>query len=199
MNDRTRRRGLLCVWLGMLALGGCRSAPTRLYSLNMVPASQGKVLYAGPPVRVDAVHLPAETDRAEITTRMAAGGLEIHELDHWAAPLSKMARQTLTADLIARLPPGKVILAPLDNTERALGLNVAILRFGADPGGPQQFVASWQVDSGRGPAGAGDLVTLDARPAATASEVAGCFSELLAQLADRIAGQLAASAASSSP
>jgi uncharacterized lipoprotein YmbA len=197
MKDRIRRRGVLCVGLCVLAIGGCRSAPTRLYSLSMLPASQGKVPYAGPPVRVDAVHLPAETDRVEITTQMATGGLEIHEFDHWAAPLSTMARQTLTADLIARLPPGKVILAPLDKAESALGLNVAILRFSADPGGPE-FVASWQV-SGRTPAGGGDVVTLKSHSAATAGGVADCFSELLAQLADRIAGQLAATAASSSP
>jgi uncharacterized lipoprotein YmbA len=177
----------------VLGLGACRSAPTRLYSLSALPASQGEVPYTGPPVRVDAVHLPAETDRVEITTQMAAGGLEIHDFDHWAAPLSKMARQTLTADLIARLPPGKVILAPLDKAESALGLDVAILQVSTDSGGLRQFVASWQVSRGRASAGGGDLVTLKSHPAATAGEVAQSFSELLAQLADRIAAKLAAS------
>src|ERR1700689_5475561 len=156
MKDRIRRRGVLCVGLCVLAIGGCRSAPTRLYSLSMLPASQAKVPYAGPPVRVDAVHLPAETDRVEITTQMATGGLEIHEFDHWAAPLSKMARQTLTADLIARLPPGTVIFPSLHQAQRALGLNVASLSSHPAPG-PPDFLARCQV-SGRPLARGGDVV-----------------------------------------
>jgi uncharacterized lipoprotein YmbA len=197
MNDRIRQRALFCLGLCVLGLAGCRSAPTRLYSLSTLPPTHAKVAYAGAPVRVDAVHLPAETDRVEITTQLAAGGLEIHEFDHWAAPLSKLARQTLTADLIARLPPGKVILAPLGKAEGAQGLSVAILRFGADSGGREQFVASWQVDGGRASADRGDIVTLESARAATPGEVVRCFSELLAQLADHIAGRLGASADSS--
>jgi uncharacterized lipoprotein YmbA len=197
MNQPIRPRNLLCVGLCILAISGCRSAPTRLHSLRTVPA-QGTVSYAGPAVRIDAVHLPADMDRAEITTQSAAGDITIHELDHWAASLPRMAQQTLTADLVARLPPGKVILAPLDKPDRALGLNVVILRISSDAKGAV-FVASWQAGAGNASTRSSDLVTLESDTAGTPSEVANRLSELLAQLADRIAAQLAQSAASSSP
>src|SRR6202162_1251305 len=198
MSHQIRLRNLLCVGLCVLVLAGCRSATTRLHSLSMLPPAQGAVLYAGPAVRVDAVHLPADMDRAEITTRSATGGLAIQEFDHWSAPLPKMAQQTLAADLVARLPPGKVILAPLDKPDGALGLNVVILRFSTDVNGAV-FVASWQASAGKTPSSGGELVTLKSDTAGTAGEVAKRFSELLAQLADRIAAQLAGSPASSSP
>jgi uncharacterized protein len=194
MNQPIPLRNLLCVGLCILAVSGCRSAPTRLHSLRTLPA-QVIVPYTGPAVRVDAVHLPADMDRAEITTQSAAGGLTIHELDHWAASLPRMAQQTLTADLVARLPPGKVILAPLDKPDHALGLNVAILRSGSDAKGAV-FVASWQASADNASTRSGDLVTLASDAAGTPSEVADRLSELLAQLADRIAAQLAQSAAS---
>ncbi|HSZ09325.1 MAG TPA: ABC-type transport auxiliary lipoprotein family protein [Steroidobacteraceae bacterium] len=197
MNQPIPLRNLLCAGLCILAISGCRSAPTRLYSLRTVPA-QVTVLYAGPAVRVDAVHLPADMDRAEITTQSAAGEITIHELDHWAASLPRMAQQTLTADLIARLPPGKVILAPLDKPDHAMGLNVVILRSGSDAKGAV-FVASWQANAGNASTRSSDLVTLESDAAVTPSEVANRLSELLAQLADRIAAQLGQSAPSSSP
>jgi uncharacterized lipoprotein YmbA len=191
MNHRAR---LLCVASSVLVLGACRSAPTRLHSLTILP-SQGSMRYAGPPVRVDAVHLPAEMDRTEITTSVAGGGVEIHELDHWAAPLSKMARETLTADLITRLPSGKVVVAPLDKPDGALGLNVVILQFTPDPSGPQ-FLASWQASASKS-GSPGDLITIKSRSAETPAEVAAGVSELLAHLADAIAAQLARSASPS--
>jgi uncharacterized protein len=197
MNQPIPLRNLFGMGLCILAISGCRSAPTRLHSLRTLPA-QVVVLYAGPAVRIDAVHLPADMDRAEITTQSAAGDLTIHELDHWAASLPRMAQQTLTADLVERLPPGKVILAPLDKPERALGLNVVILRSSSDAKGAV-FVASWQASAGNAAARSGDLVTLEWDAAGTPSEVANRLSELLARLADRIAAQLAQSAASSSP
>ena len=197
MNQPIPLRNLLYVGLCILAISGCRSAPTRLHSLRTLPA-QVTMLYAGPAVRVDAVHLPADMDRAEITTRSAAGDLTIHELDHWAASLPRMAQQTLTADLVARLPPGKVILAPLDKPDHALGLNVVILRSSSDAKGAV-FMASWQASADNAPTRSGDLVTLESDAAGTPSEVADRLSELLSQLADRIAAQLGQSAGSSSP
>jgi uncharacterized lipoprotein YmbA len=188
MKHSTRLGRLFCAGLCVLTLAACRSATTRLHSLSALTGAQTTVNYAGPAVRVDAVHLPAEMDRAEIVTQSAGGGLAVQEFDHWAAPLSKMTQQTLTADLVARLPRGKVILAPLDKPDGALGLNVVILRFSADSHGVQ-FVANWQVSAGKVPAG-GDLVTLKSDAASTAEEVVNRFNELLAQLADRIVAQL---------
>ncbi len=189
MKQPIRLRNLLYMGFCMLAVGACSSAPTRLYSLHPVPA-RGTVSYSGPAVRVEVVHLPADMDRAEIVTQSTSGDLVIHELDHWAASLPRMAQQTLTADLVARLPPGKVILAPLDKPDGALGLNVVILRSGNDSRGAI-FVASWQAGAGPASVGSGDVVTLESAAAGTPGELASRLSELLAELADRIAARLA--------
>jgi uncharacterized lipoprotein YmbA len=186
---------LVCAGFCVVALDACRSVPTRLYTLSVLSPVQGASPYAGPALRVASVELPAETDRTEITTPLARGGLDIHDFDHWAAPLGQMARETLSADLIARLPPGKVVLAPLDASTDALNLKVVILPFVAEPHGTQ-FVAGWELTSGDGAATGADLVMLQSAPVTSASDVPDRFSELLGQLADRIAAQLADSAPS---
>jgi uncharacterized lipoprotein YmbA len=55
------------------------------------------------------VHIPPALDRIEILSEVAPGEFKVNDLDHWVAPLGPVARQTLTADLIARLPQGRVI------------------------------------------------------------------------------------------
>ena len=198
MNRGIRLRLLICVGLFTAALGACRSAPTRLHTLNSLPSLRGPMRYSGPPVRVDAVHVPPEIDRAAIITRMGTDESKIHELDHWAAALSKLARQALTADLITRLPSGKVIIAPLEKPAGALGLKVVILQSSPGPGGAQ-FVASWQTSAEKSSVSDTHIVRLRLNPADTPDEVVARFSELLAELADRIAAQLSDGAAPPSP
>jgi uncharacterized lipoprotein YmbA len=189
MNHRLRLSGLVGAATLLVAFGACSSAPTRLHALSSLTPTHGAVAYAGPPVRVDAVHLPPDMDRSEITTRTDAGGIEIHDLDLWAAPLSKLARQTLTADLIARLPSGKVVVAPLDKPEGALGLNVVILEFSRNATGVQ-WVASWQASAGGSSSGENHLITLDTGVARTPSAVADRISKALAEIADDVAARL---------
>jgi uncharacterized lipoprotein YmbA len=187
----------VCAAFCVVALGACRSLPTRLHTLSVLPPAQGASPYTGPALRVAGVQMPAATDRTEITTPLLRGGLDVHDLDHWAAPLHQLARETLSADLIARLPPGKVMLAPRGLSNDALNLNVVILPFVAEAHG-SQFVASWHLtgDDGAVTGVGSDLVMLECAPVTSASEVPERFSELLGQLADRIAAQLAVSAPS---
>ena len=119
------------------------------------------------------------------------------DLDHWSAPLGQAARQTLAADLVARLPPGKAIYPHLPKPDGALGVTVDVLDFKADGrGGLLQ--ASWVVSgtaqasaAGAGPATRSGSATLHVDgPVADAAATARALSLLLGQLADQIVATL---------
>jgi len=179
----------------LLGLTACGSAPTRLYTLQAIAptaALAGPVVpYQGPAVRVNTVHVPPEFDRIELVTSSAPGELKISDLDHWSAPLARLAQQVLTADLLARLPPGKVIFPHAARADGELGIAVDILDFDTRPPRASMHV-TWTLTSGgpqverrqgtallQTPIGGGD-----------APAVARSFSELMAQLTDRLAANL---------
>src|ERR1700734_1247334 len=112
-----------------VALGGCRSAPTRIYSLGPAAPASHIDVYHGPALRVDTLAVPASWDRIEILNLSAAGTLQIRDFDHWAAPLAQMATQTLSEDLDQRLPSGSVIYPRLPKPRGASGVDVDILEF----------------------------------------------------------------------
>jgi len=137
--------------------------------------------------------VPASWDRIEILKLSAAGILQISDFDHWAAPLAQMARQTLSDDLDQRLPSGSVIYPRLPKPSDALGVNVDILEFNI-VASQASMQASWiLVPSGgaqgakRSAAGLRTSVS-SADPAA----VAHAWSDLIGQLADRIAADATA-------
>src|ERR1700685_39552 len=96
-------------WASALALGGCGSAPTRIYTLGPPAPAAHTDVYNAPALRVDTLSVPAGWDRVEILKPSATGTLQISDFDHWAAPLAQMARQTLSEDLDQRLPSGSLI------------------------------------------------------------------------------------------
>jgi uncharacterized lipoprotein YmbA len=149
--------------------------------------------YSGPALRIDSVHVPPSMDRIEITTERAPGEIRINDLDHWAAPLGQLVRQALTADLMARLPEGRVIFPHLVKSQGAIGINLDILAFSADAKG-RRLEASWIMTSDDSkPASAPRTVLLeDDTPTAGAAATARALSVLLAQLADRISDELVA-------
>jgi uncharacterized protein len=175
-----------------LMLGACHSSPTKIYTIDAVSPATRTNTYAAPPLRVDTLNIPATWDRVEILTVSAAGGLEIHDFDHWSAPLAQMARQALSNDLDQRLPPGSVIYPRLSKSSGALGVNVDILEFSV-AGAQATMRASWWVVPSGGMANAKRSATSlntslsSAEPAA----VARAWGELLGQLADHIAADAA--------
>ena len=182
----------MSVSICFIALAACHSAPTRLYSLETVSPAAAAVRYTGPPVRIDTVHLPVDMNRDEIITPVAltTNTYQIRELDHWVAPLPELAREVLTTDLIARLPPGKVIVMPLEKPPGAVGVEIGIIRVNTADNGVR-FVASWQFKVSRAVVAGPDSAAFDYAAAATTPEqIASRFSDMLAQIADRIAIQL---------
>src|ERR1700729_3474116 len=113
----------------VMALGGCRSASTRIYSLAPIAPTSRIDVYHAPALRVDTLNVPASWDRIEILKLSAAGTLQISDFDYWAAPLAQMATQTLSEDLDQRLPSGSVIYPRLPKPRGASGVDVDILEF----------------------------------------------------------------------
>lgn len=188
-NSRT---GWVAVGAVVAALGGCTSAPTRIYTLG-TPAPASRVDgYHAPALRIDTLSVPAGWDRIEILRPSTAGTLLISDFDHWAAPLAQMARQTLSADLDRRLPSGSVIYPRLPKPSGTLGVNVDILDFDVDAS-QATMRASWVIVPSADAQGARrsavslrSAMSLD-DPAA----VAGAWTDLIGQLADRIAADAA--------
>jgi uncharacterized protein len=175
-----------------LMLCACHSAPTKIYTIDAVSPATRTTTYPAPPLRVDTLNIPASWDRIEILTVSATGALEIHDFDHWSAPLAQMARQALSNDLDQRLPPGSVIYPRLSKSSGALGVNVDILEFSVAASQAKMRASWWVVPTG-GMANAKRNATSlstslsSAEPAA----VARAWGELLGQLADHIAADAA--------
>jgi uncharacterized lipoprotein YmbA len=180
---------LTAAFFGLL-LAACHSAPTRLYSPYPVAPSAAPVRYDGPPLRIDAVNLPPALDRTEVVSNLPGGEVRIHELANWSAPLRESAPRILSADLMGRLPPGKVIYPSLQKPPAALSIAVDVLQFTVD-GTHAELQAGWLV-SGHTPAAQTPerrgSVVLDRTIAGTApGTVVEALSSLLGELADRIA------------
>jgi uncharacterized lipoprotein YmbA len=175
-----------------VALGGCRSAATRIYSLGpAVPVSHIDGYHA-PALRIDTLSVPSSWDRIEILKPSAAGTLQIGDFDHWAAPLAQMARQTLSDDLDRRLPSGSVIYPRLPKPSGALGVNVDILEFNI-VASQASMRASWLIapfgsihGAKRNAAELHSSMTSD-----DPESVARAWSSLIGLLADRIAADAA--------
>ena len=175
-----------------VTLGACHSAPTRIYGLDAaVPATRIDT-YQAPALRVDTLNVPASWDRMEILSLSAAGKLEISDFDHWSAPLAQIARQTLSDDLDQRLPSGSVIYPRLPKPDGALGVNVDILEFTV-VGSQASMRASWLIVLAAGSQSAKRSVAAlhESMTSTEPAAVAHAWSELIGQLADRIAADAA--------
>jgi uncharacterized lipoprotein YmbA len=170
------------------ALAGCRSASTRIYALEAAAPASHIDVYHAPALRVDTLNVPAGWDRMEILNLSAAGTLQINDFDHWAAPLAQMARQTLSDDLDQRLPPGSVIYPRLPEPLGALGVNIDILDFNI-VASQASMRASWTIAPSGDPRGAKrSAASLRSSMSSEGpAAVAHAWSDLIAQLADRIA------------
>jgi uncharacterized lipoprotein YmbA len=175
-----------------LTLGACQSGPTRIHGLDPAEPATRLDSYQAPALRVDTLSVPASWDRIEILRLSAAGTLEISEFDHWSAPLAQIARQTLSDDLDQRLPSGSVIYPRLPKPDGALGVDVDILEVTV-AARQASMQASWLIVPAAGQQSAkrsaaslhGSMNSTE--PAA----VARAWSELIGQLADRIAADAA--------
>jgi hypothetical protein len=176
----------------LVALCGCSSPPTHFYTLDAVPPARPVAagIALSPPIEVADVPVPAVLDRDSIVLNEGGDRLNVSSQDEWGAPLGRLIRQTLTSDLMSRLPPGSV-LAPGSTAPRS-GLRIVsvnIVRFSGDAAGNVVLDASWSLLK----AGTSDVLrsgheVIRTRAASgKVADVVPAMSEALGQLADRLA------------
>ena len=191
---RSRTRAIIALG-GSLLLAACgHSPPTQLFVLN-VQNPAVRTAYAGPPIQVRSLHLPPQFDRPEIVSDAASGQLKARAFAHWAAPVGELAQSTLTGDLSARLPDGKVIYPDAPAPSGAVLVSVDILD-ARIAGGAGVAQASWSITTpASNPKLPSTVVThtaslsVDGRGAGPAGD-ADALGRLLGVLADRMVAKL---------
>ena len=175
------------------SIAGCsHSPPMRYVTLSAVTAPTPLATGRIDPVQLTAVHIPAELDRPEVVTQIAANRLSVDEGTRWGAPLAQMMRRTLAQDLISRLPEGAFVLPDAPAPAGAHALVVTVLDLQADPNRTLTLQAAWTLSSGH-PARAmlTQQATLHEQMSAHgAASQAASLSRMLGQLADRIAASI---------
>ena len=186
-----QKRGLTLIVLVAL-LASCRSSPPKhFYVLDAVqgsaPASQPET-----PVQIASVSIPAALDRQEMVREIAPDSLQISDTHRWGAPLSDMAQNVLTRDLIERLAPEKVILPRGTPPAGTYEIAVDVLKFDADASGKVVFDGGWSLFRlGSDVPIKNRHVTLEEQVApGNYAEQARAMSKLLGHLADDIAEQV---------
>jgi uncharacterized protein len=169
-------------------LGGCgHSPPTQFFTLTPVRADAAQRSYAGSPVQVRAVHIPATLDRPERVVETTRDRLDILEQQRWGGPLADMVRRTLTEDLMTRLPAGMVLTEAAPAPPATRGIVVDIVEFQPEPAGLVVLDASWTVIAGQsGPPGPRAMRRFQLHAAGGADAEVAAMSQLLGQLADAI-------------
>ena len=176
-----------------LILGACASPPTRFFTLDAAPgaAAAPATAYAGPALRVRAVHIPDALDRAELASEPHAGIIAVNDFAHWAAPLGRLARAALSEDLAARLSAGAVATPEAPLPAGGCDLTVDILSFNVVEGQARMQV-SWALIPGAGGHAAPPVIlALDGpAPGTRAEAVAAGLSGLLGALSATMAESL---------
>lgn len=205
VRRRTAALSLAALSFATLTLAACStSAPIRYYSVEPVPpmaasgaeAPLASAAYDGPPLQVRAVRLPPANDRPELTTEVTPGEWQIRDFDHWIAPLDRLARQALSEDLAARLPPGRLVFPGAAYPPTGADLTVDILSFELRDG-VAKMVLSYTVREranaatrNSAPSRMGAQLRLQTTVGEGAGSTSRAWSRLLGQLADQVAARL---------
>jgi len=141
---QVRWAALLVGTLAVLAAGCGRSPRTQFFTLAAVRPDTAQRSFAGAPLQVRAVHIPAVLDRPERVTARSPQRLDIIETQQWGGPLDDMIRRVLSRDLTIRLPAGMVLLANAPGAG-SRGIVVDIQEFEPEADGNVVLDASWVV------------------------------------------------------
>ena len=178
----------------LLALAGCASSPeTRFYSLEPRSGPSDGLALEGPPVGVAAVELPTELQRRALVYRKGPNELDVLGTHRWAGPLDRMVRRTLAVDLAAQLGEAAVILPGQPKPAAGMRYLVVVVReFAYGPAGVVALEARWTLlDADQN----ARFTRTERIEAAAVSDrppdVVAAMGDALAELARRIAGELA--------
>jgi uncharacterized protein len=194
MTARSPSRRHIVAALALLpALGACSTtASPRLFTLAPRPGAPDN-RFSGT-IEVKRAELAKYLDRPEIVRYRDAYELSMSEYVRWGEGLGDMVTRVLVEDLAQRLPRGQAYAAPGPLTLPApdVTIEVNIDKFEPDPSGAIVLAAQWVARRER----SGDRIRSEQIRIAVGSSDAtaqvAAMSDALGQLADRIAGGLAA-------
>jgi uncharacterized lipoprotein YmbA len=183
----------LACCLGLLC--ACASnRPDRFYVLSPLP--QGAATARTRPARQATlrVKLPLWVDRSEMVLDTSTDGVTILEHERWAAPLSELVTQTLARDLEKRRADLLVADPSVNHGGADINLLVNVVTLTIRRGQQASIEAHWRIVD---PLTTNDAIGAEELTAPLAAadyaDVAQSLSVCLGLLADRIAGQIAAS------
>lgn len=196
IRPRLRRCTTRAALLLLAAVAACgHTGPTRYLSLAAIPPAAAPDP-ARDPVALGrlAVRWPAAYDRLEVVRPTGDVELQVEELTRWSAAPGELAAAALEQDLQARLPA--LLLTPAGSPPPPDALNVAVDVIALElRDRTYSLTASVAVDGAAGAAPARRTFTVSAPASGSgAANEAEAVSRLLAQVADRIAPDLAAAA-----
>jgi hypothetical protein len=185
--------------LAVLVVSCGHSPQTQFFTLAAVRQDGARRTFAGAPVQVRAVHIPAYLDRPERVVGRSQQRLDIMETQQWGGPLDDMIRRVLTEDLTERLPPGMVVAANVPAPSGSQGVVIDIEEFRPDASSEVVLDASWVVLGNAAPSAQGAQANqtiqrgqqrLQMGSGIGADAQVAAMSTLLGRLADAIAATL---------
>jgi uncharacterized protein len=137
--------------LAAVLAAGCKSTPSRFYTLNAAATATGdggsQANYA---VAVGPVTIPAEVDRPQFTVQVTPDRVAIDEFNRWAEPLNSSIARVVAADLAAQLGTPRVTTVSLANLKPDYRVTIDIQKFASNPGKSVRIDALWVVSPANG-------------------------------------------------
>lgn len=185
------RRTAPFLLLLLTACGLFSRVTSSFYSLERIAPDSPAPTIGGVPIGIDVVELPPGFDRREVVVRRADLQLEVRERDQWTTSLEPMVLHTLAFNLAARLPEGMLILPGQAKPAGAMrSIELLIEDFAAGPDRALVLDARWILrEAGRPDLVRHERITTPIASLESAAVAAG-MSQALAELSDRIAGQI---------
>lgn len=128
---------------------GCKSTPSRFYTLNATAAGDG-TSQANYAVAVGPVTVPAEVDRPQFTVQTTQNQVAVDEFNRWAEPLNSGIARVVAADLATLLGTPRVTGVLLANFKPDYRVTIDIQNFVSNPGKMVRVDALWVVSAANG-------------------------------------------------
>lgn len=142
-------RQLSFLVLATVLAAGCKSTPSRFYTLNAAATGDG-TSQANYAVAVGPVTVPAEVDRPQFTVQVTPDQVAVNEFNRWAEPLNSGIARVVAADLAALLGTPRVTGVLLANFKPDYRVTIDIQKFASDPGKMVRIDALWVVSPANG-------------------------------------------------
>ncbi len=185
-------RAFFAVAIGAVLVAGCGSSPNSTF--YALAPTQGAAQKGAPhAIKVRRVTIPGYLDRPEIVRRVVDFKLGVDQYERWGEPLDAMLGRVLAADIEQRTPGSTVFTEDGAITvDPDATVEIDLREFAVGAGGEVDLDAEIAVERGTShTAASSQAVSLRKSPkdGSTASLVSA-MSDLLGQLADRVAVML---------